>query len=84
MSVVESNTELVNQLVENMSMKRKLEEQRKKEEEERLAAVHKDFLDSFSDAPKLDKAWVKAGTAESERRGKRLYNNLKIIYIGLD
>lgn len=52
-----------------MATKRKLEEQRKKEEEERLAAVHKDFLDSFSDAPKLDKAWVKAGTAESERKG---------------
>ncbi|XP_067948081.1 U2 snRNP-associated SURP motif-containing protein-like [Watersipora subatra] len=54
-----------------MATKRKLEEQRKKEEEERLAAVHKDFLDSFSDAPKLDKTWVRAGTAETERTEKK-------------
>lgn len=54
-----------------MATKRKLEELRKKEEEERLAAVHKDFLDSFSDAPKLDKAWVRAGTADTERIERR-------------
>lgn len=52
-----------------MATKRKLEEQKKKEEEERLANVQKEFLDDFSDAPKLDKAWVRAGTAEAERKG---------------
>ena len=54
-----------------MATKRKLEELRKKEEEERLAAVHKDFVDSFSDVPKLDKPWVRAGTAETERNERR-------------
>lgn len=53
-----------------MASKKKLDEQKRKEEQERLAAVHRDFLDTFSNAPKLDKAWVRAGTAESERRGK--------------
>lgn len=48
---------------------KKKEEQRKKEEEERLAAAHKEFLDAFSDRPKLDKTWVRGGTDESERRG---------------
>lgn len=57
-----------NSLSQTLS-KKKVDEQRKREEEERLAAAHKEFLDAFSDGPKLDKTWVRGGTADSERRG---------------
>jgi len=66
-----------------MSSKRKLEEQKRKEEEERLAAAQKEFVESFSDAPKLDKAWVKAGTVADEKKGLTICTFRLNIYMYL-
>lgn len=64
-----------------MASKKKTEEQRRKEEQQRLAAAHKEFVDAFADGPKLDKTWVRAGTDESERRGRYTCGYLSAFYL---
>ncbi|BFZ00599.1 hypothetical protein BsWGS_03638 [Bradybaena similaris] len=59
--------------------KREQEELKRKEDEAATAAVYEEFVASFEDADKLNKAWVKGGVVNSDKKaedkggGSRVY-----------